>query len=336
MKNILNFFLSCLFSLCLFAQDGSPDTSFGDNGILELNLSSLLGATPLNVFNHNIVELSDGSYLLYGSYNITSTSSNSFFIIKVDSSGELVSSFGNNGVVTLDTSSQVFHSQKIWVKSNQKILLSNHDFISGVDVYYITQLNPDGSIDHTFGTNGRIYPFSATTFVRTELTLDDKLIMVKGKTIAEGTGLQFKRYLQNGQIDTFFGTNGVSNTSFANDDLYVKEFKIGNDGAMYVVSSVLDFSGPDLVLITKHLPSGTLDLSFSDNGIVTSPIEPEGSARIQLDVFENSEVLITINQIGYETVPRIDIIYKLKSDGNLDTSFASAGYLNSYKISKPL
>jgi|TARA_R110002020_G_scaffold30237_1_gene95281 uncharacterized delta-60 repeat protein len=326
MKTI-SIFLFFLFSTCIFAQDGSLDTSFGDNGILELNLTSLLGATPINVFNHNIVELPDGSYLFYGSYNINSTSGNSLFIIKVNSSGELVNTFGNNGVVTLDTPSQgLFHSQKIWVKNNQKILLSNHDFISGVDVYYITQLNTDGSLDTSFGTNGRIYPFSGTTLVRAELTIDDKLIVAKGKTIAEGTGLQFKKYLQNGQIDSSFGTNGVSNASFANDALLIRDFKLNENGAMFVASSVQDFNNPDLLLITKHLPNGTLDLSFSDNGIVTSPVLFEYYNRVKLDLFANEGVLITQSQIPGGS--NGDTIYKLTASGELSTSFGSGGFLN--------
>ena len=67
-KIILNFFLSFLFSTFLFAQDGSLDFSFGEEGVVEVNIPF----GPLGYTNQKTIELADGSYISYFQINMGS------------------------------------------------------------------------------------------------------------------------------------------------------------------------------------------------------------------------------------------------------------------------
>lgn len=90
----------------------------------------------------------------------------------------------------------------------------------------------------------------------------------------------FKRFLFNGEIDISFGDNGVVNINFVLDELWVWDFKLLDNGKMYVVFLVMNFNGEDLILIIKYLFFGELDILFSDNGIFISFIFYDCYCRI--------------------------------------------------------
>ena len=141
--------------------------------------------------------------------------------------GLLDPTFGTNGVVITDLGSSTDSGVNVVLQPDGKIVMA-----SSGSAPYLTRFNTDGTLDTTFGTNGKV-----TTAVGGPVALqaDGKLLV--GGEMTGGIGLT--RYNGNGTLDTTFGTNGVvsvwendnSNLRFSFADLAVQP-----DGKIVVIS----------------------------------------------------------------------------------------------------
>lgn len=94
-----------------FDSDGELDPSFGEGGIVALNLAPQVidtEAEPDVVSNDGneqslgVVELANGDVIVQGTIRDTSGKGTDVVLIRLDSSGELVTSFGEDGVQRID------------------------------------------------------------------------------------------------------------------------------------------------------------------------------------------------------------------------------------------
>lgn len=84
--------------LSRFNSDGSLDNTFGTNGSSNPNLSPNFERWPF----YDIDIASDGSYYISGSRSVTSSSTLTGFIIKMNNTGVLQTNIGDNGFLALD------------------------------------------------------------------------------------------------------------------------------------------------------------------------------------------------------------------------------------------
>lgn len=84
--------------LSRFNSDGTLDNTFGTNGSSNPNLSPNFERWPF----YDIDIASDGSYYISGSRSVTSSSTLTGFIIKMNNTGVLQTNIGNNGFLALD------------------------------------------------------------------------------------------------------------------------------------------------------------------------------------------------------------------------------------------
>jgi len=68
----------------------------------------------------------------------------------------LNSSFGNNGIVTTDIPDTTPGVMAIAVQTDGKIVAVGASNKSSITDFAIVRYNPDGSLDETFGTGGRV------------------------------------------------------------------------------------------------------------------------------------------------------------------------------------
>jgi len=137
-------------------EDGSLDINFGTNGIFGLNFI-------YQSINHTgtIQNISSINNKLYLSLYINDL--NSFGVCKLNYDGTFDNSFGTNGIVinrfnyysTNDTES----AEDLIIQSDNKIViacyLSNSIYSSSLVTTGAIRLNIDGSIDTSFGINGK-------------------------------------------------------------------------------------------------------------------------------------------------------------------------------------
>lgn len=153
--------------------DGSFDASFGTNGIYTYTSSNLNPA----LWAHQIVGVvSDNTYLVnYQDYH----NSRSTHTIKINTTGNLNSSFGTNGL-----SNDTNISNYLITQSDGKILKGGQKD----NQFSITRYNSDGSLDTSFGSNGEI-----NTPIVNYSEINNILLQTDGKLIATGNSFDGDR-----------------------------------------------------------------------------------------------------------------------------------------------
>ena len=143
------------FGMSRFLPNGAIDSTFGTNGYLIIN-----NGFSDEAFWH--IENFDSGYLVIGYYNNASNNGwfyaapgGDCFMIKIDPSGNLDLSFGNNGVKYI-TLSPKFNIADIKFNQNNDIflLINQMPYFGYTDKGKIIKLNSHGVIDINFGSLG--------------------------------------------------------------------------------------------------------------------------------------------------------------------------------------
>ncbi len=152
------------FHIARFLSNGVLDTAFGDVGIIELE--------SLGEVFHSSISLQDDGKILVSLRKQSGTS-----IKRLLPTGEMDVSFGDNGTVEID--GDMFTALKILVQPDSAIIVFGITFGFEPDFNRTYRLNPDGSLDSTFGTNG----YTALGFEGADIALQENgKILIAGST----------------------------------------------------------------------------------------------------------------------------------------------------------
>ncbi len=191
-------------------------------------------------------------------------------LYRIRTTGVLDSSFGSSGVGYISVSNVA----NINSLSNGKILLTG----SYNNAAKLVMLNPNGSSDNTFGSNG-----AATVAFGTSSTFCDALILSGGKILAFGydridesnSRIMLARFNANGALDTSFSGDGIATISNLNANPTC--VAIQSDGKC-LVGGLLSQSNPRAAFVARFLANGDLDTTFGMNA--DSTFFRKGVARI--------------------------------------------------------
>ena len=288
-----------LFNFIRLTADGAYDSTFGSNGRIEYNA----GYTAELM---NIAVQADGKIVAagYSAASATLTTNKDFYLMRLNTDGSLDSSFGEASTTPNLKSGRLRLAQGIEVYANggeyakevmimpdsQKILVlglaqkaplsnNNQDYLK-INPTFV-RLNPDGSFDTSFGTNGikkyiyndfKLYPWGNTVNMPLPLMIQP----ISGRLILAAnicrpnstTNGQFGLFgfKDNGSFDTTFGTNGVvrydvaGNTQFSD----LLSAKIQRDDKILVGGW---YNLPDnAYCVSRFLPTGQIDKTFGNAG----------------------------------------------------------------------
>ena len=129
-----------------YDPSGSLITSWGTSGTATIDQGISSTAADMK-WNQN-----PGDLIVFG-YTFDS-GDNDMFAAALNSLGNLNTSFGNNGIATLDlfTGTEILTSGA--VQADDKLLMAGFVFDQGVEEGTVRRLNADGSLDQSFGVNG--------------------------------------------------------------------------------------------------------------------------------------------------------------------------------------
>ena len=190
--------------LVRYNVDGSLDTSFGTNGIGGFNVSSTQNIAPSIV-----TELSDGSIVVAGINNVFGVSTSvAAVVMKFSSNGILDTSFGTNGILTLDSaSSPGFVSPGKMISVGDSVLVMYVGSSGSTSTTKIAKISSTGSLDSSFGTSGTL------TLSGSGADLADGpsgAFFVAGTSSAATPDATVSKYTSTGSLDASFGTSGVA------------------------------------------------------------------------------------------------------------------------------
>jgi uncharacterized delta-60 repeat protein len=316
-----------------FNMDGTINTTFANNGIFSTNNTT----TNIKGTIREIKLTSDKKIVACGySYVGLNTSYNqNLFVAKLDINGQLDNTFGadKTGYILTDLSS-LGTNEYIWnldIDASNRILIGgNIQRTSSGQDFLVARYNSNGLLDTTFALDGYlIRDFNnKNDQVRSIKVLSDGKIMIAGYatfnstiygTIYPNINFVLSRYNSNGQIDTTFGTSGISTIEVTKTNNFINIDRCYDNKILISGNLNLNFS------LFKYNNDFTIDNTFGSNGLIINDFGNREAVNDSAIRNNNYFLLGTSNSINI-------ILAKYNLDGNLDTSFG--GSLNQGFISK--
>jgi uncharacterized delta-60 repeat protein len=203
-----------------YNADGSLDTTFGNNGIVFLPIST----ESINPTDASAVTIqSNGDILVASDVYVSGTKkgtvADEWALVRLNPNGSQDTTFGGGkGYVTTafykaSTNPAPVYPRAIQIQSNGQIVVAGQATnSSGAGELGIARYNTNGTLDTTFGTEGivlnsTITPVSSGNMLAIDSAgdIDVAGFLYVGTTLKMGAA----RYLSNGTLDPSFGTGGV-------------------------------------------------------------------------------------------------------------------------------
>ena len=245
-----------------------------------------------------------------GKINVAGFLDGEIQVTRLNPDGSLDSTFGSGGIATISliTDGNVAGPVGLVLQPNGEIVagVNTYDNLGNPPGLDLVRLNPDGSMDSTFGSGGIVttLPGATSYFVLSSLALqsDGKIVAAGSSNPDDFSSQSFAllRYNADGSPDSTFGTGGMVTTafttgfSFTTADAFdaINSIAIQSDGRIVAVgnaySDSADFSTSENdFAIARYNPDGSLDTSFGNGGQVLTNFGSQdsyaNSVAIQID-----------------------------------------------------
>ena len=184
-----------------FNSDGSPDTTFGDDGVVYDHFGT-------NDYPRDVAVQPDGKIVVAGAHDNGDASNRSTFVIRYNADGTRDTSFANDGLFTENFGSSDSIANSIALEPDSRILLGGSIYDGTQHDLALWLLNTDGTLNTDFGTKG-----SLITDVGSDSGIDTIILSCHSKLIADAgdTGGQWSLVQYAGQqLYTYQGTSPLT------------------------------------------------------------------------------------------------------------------------------
>jgi len=237
------------FALARYNPEGSPDTGFGVGGRV---LTDFGGNTDDGA--QELVQQPDGKLVAAGS-----SSNGAFALARYNPDGSLDASFGVGGRV-LTRFGGAGAARALVRQPDGKLVAAGISGATGVGDFSLVRYNADGSLDASFGVNGRVLTdFGGNTDDGAQELVqqpDGKLVAAgrSNASAAERFDVALARYLANGSLDASFGIGGVVRTDFASTTFRGRLFGLAlQTDAKVATAGSSDASGDSDFALARYL-----------------------------------------------------------------------------------
>jgi uncharacterized delta-60 repeat protein len=271
------------FALARYNPDGSLDITFGNGGKVVTDFD------PTHRDQANALAIqSDGKIIAAGFTSFTGSDDNTdyaFALARYNADGTLDTSFGNGGKVVTNISNpsgfNIYYRESInaiAIQSDGRIIATGTAFLNFTQSMDFTTIryNTNGSIDNSFGTNGRVFTnFANTTPSEPNDAAGEIFIQNNGDILVAGRvhHLAFDygiaRYHSNGSPDTTFGQGGqvTTNALHQASGNASKEtaMAVQSDGKI-IIGGFTQSNGINMFALTRLQTNGNPDSTFGNGG----------------------------------------------------------------------
>lgn len=296
-----------------YNNNGSLDTSFGTNGIVNTQLISSL------IFNNGGLKFllqDDGKIVLVG--NSASNNIQLMRLMRFTANGQLDTTFGTNGQVNLNSLYQFGDLSSVTNISQTTDGQFQLIISSQLNIIFILKFSNSGVLDTTFGSNGissittpqdssSVYPKDIYS-----LPNGDNLIASWITLNGQYDFCMFK-IKSNGAIDNAFGTNGFVITDLGTSSDYSESITVQPDGKI-LVGGTANFK----YALVRYTSNGNLDTTFNTTGIILTTV---GSTSNSTDMYlANDGKIILAGNIVHDFG-----CVRYNTNGTLDNTFGTNG-----------
>jgi len=328
-----------------YSVNGSPDILFGDSGYITTDIGQ-------EIYPVSAVIQSDGKILVFGTtstrlnpdgtvdhsfandgkkvsdfnvWNGAVTENGEIFLVgangnvvleKLKNDGSPDSTFNGTGKLVIDPDGGGGAGSDVLLLPDHKILVCGIAW----GKIFVMRINPDGSIDSTFGNNGITTTIISNYSSGWALTLQtDGKILVVGNAVNIGAnyGTFILRYTSDGLLDKTFNQSGYVLSYFGRDN-YAIDVVVQPDGKIIMAGT----SDKNFV-ISRYHTNGTLDTSFGLGGYFSFSFRGwEEAYEVAVD---SKNRIVVLGPDGSNS-----IVSRNNYDGKQDISFDQNGRLIEY------
>ncbi len=255
------------FLLTRRMPDGSPDPSFGTNGVVIAKQLEEGESTAL-------LRQTDGKLIAVGW--LADANNYHLAAARFDANGQIDPAFGSNGSgfswTYADSRNAGVRPEPAAALQPDGCIVIASEFGGGLQYrdIYLVRMTPEGLTDHTFGLGGLVLtPIgSARDIARGVAVRPDGRIVVAGWTETGAVTKAFvMRYLPDGTVDTTFGVGGhvlvdLGDPSSASAAMTLE---LQPNGSIVIAGDGAQDGNTDFA-IARLTPAGALDTSFGNAG----------------------------------------------------------------------
>jgi uncharacterized delta-60 repeat protein len=254
-----------------YSSAGVVDTTFGNNGT----------AVVRGMAGNSITLQPDGKIVGTGwEYKLGNPYYDAIVVFRLNTDGSLDNSFGSaeTGVVMINNG---YDGAKVLVEPDGKILIVGMllNFTDIRPTILLARYNPDGSLDSSFGTGGKVtYRINDqdSSPGGAALQPDGKIVVAGVYSSGSENHTVMLRYNPSGSLDTGFGANGIA--SIESGLFGANTVLVQTDGKITAISNASDgASGHNGFAVVRLNSNGSLDPSFGAGGVSVFPINAGGT-----------------------------------------------------------
>lgn len=288
-------------------------TRMNSNGSLDLSFG-LLGVTTVDIGGDAAVDSGaaiavqqDGKIVIAGTGRVNGHLV--FAAVRLDSNGNLDSSFGAGGVVTIPIGTAAIATAVV-VEPSGRIVLAGSARAGGALRFAAVTLNVNGTLDSDFGSGGvAILPQQGGAWGM--VAMPDGSLVLGGQGSYQGNQAYVAaRILPDGKPDRDFGRDGTV-------ILPMGTYAIGQaiastpNGNLAFTGDVRTSAGGQVVTVEMH-PNGSLDRSFGTHGVARF----QGWGVNTMAVDSSGRIVLAGTGVA---------VVRLTGNGSPDLSFGSDG-----------
>ena len=316
-----SFIGALIFVGCLASVTAAPwdlDTSFGIGGKV---IWSPNGNTE-SAHGSGMALQPDGKIVMVGGSSEVAGGSR-FLVVRFTATGSLDTTFGNNGVVTLTFGGTNESGSSIAVQPDGKIVAGGQSSFSGTGTdMVVARLNPNGSLDSTFSTDGKVsvdfvdfQGFSQIDYLQVLKVASDGKIVVAGGAPGQNTLYKTSvgRLNTDGSLDTSFNTDGRVLNGLGSG---VFEDLVTNSDGSIVLTSTASGQFSSSISVAKYSNTGAIVWQFSRS------IQPNCYLRLNAIAAQPDGKYVAV---GSDITCKA-VAIRINADGVQDTSFVNTPY----------
>jgi uncharacterized delta-60 repeat protein len=299
----------------IFSQPGILDCDFSADGKITIDINAH------SDYGKDIAIQTDGKIVVAGTtYN---GSSDDFLVIRYTTDGNLDTTFGNHGIDTLDFTGNMDDAMSIAIQQDGKIVVAGYSYDAFTNYSIaMARLNTDGSMDNTFGNNGKAFE----NYGLPDPVINSFVLQNDGKIVIGGgcdSDFLIARFRSNGIADSTYGINGFVTTDFNASFEFVRTLAIQSDGKI-VAAGMSNNNGVNYdFALARYNTNGSLDNTFSADGKLTTAIGTGIDYLYDMVLQPDDKILaggVAWNNGGY-----VFAVARYNTSGSLDLSFNSSG-----------
>jgi uncharacterized delta-60 repeat protein len=310
------------------ARDGDLDPTYGSGGIQTTNLQGLGGRA------YAVATQPDRKLIVAGfAQTSNSFAGSDFGLVRYNLDGTLDNSFGSGGKVLTDFFNYQDEIRDLAIQVDGKIVAVGlvRSPVNGASFFGLARYNPDGSLDSTFGSGGKVTTAVNGNALAVVIQPDGRIVVAGRATPpAPSTNVNFAlaRYNPNGSLDQTFGSGGLVTTDFGGFDV-ANDLTLQPDAKLIAVGVKNGGASRDNYALARYQPDGSLDPSFGSGGKVETDFFNADDRAQSVALASDGKIVVAgqtqkavFTEMGGNTIFGLA---RYNSNGSLDQTFGDLG-----------